>query len=318
MLDAGAFLFGTSRRVDGLVDGGFVMAAVPPRLGNVQARLENRWVLVSGRFGDTAARSCRATGATGETPGPSDAVAICRSVFVVSSIQPLGAPSTTTADAPAPGEAPVAARRPCGDGGEVTLADLLYTTGDYAGPLTVEFGAGMAPMLMSDLALDCFGDRTLRFTAWVRDPGVVGWEPLFGLEPVWFRSAKSGLFVSVAEEPPPGVTPLVALAVPPALGDLQAKHVGRWVTVTGHFDDAAAATCTAKGVAGHTPSATEAVTICRATFVVTGVSRAGPPGTATDPSVPPVEPADVGEWLALSAALGALLVAWLRDRFHHA
>ena len=208
------------------------------------------------------------------------------------------------------------ATNPCRAGSDVTLADLeLAAAGDYEGPVARKYPTD--PLLVSELALDCYGGRTLRFTAWVRDPGVVGWENLYGVAPRWFRSAQ-GLFVTSRAEAPPGTSPLLVLAVPPALGDLQAKHVGRWVTVTGHFDDAAAATCTAKGVAGHTPSATEAVTICRATFVVETVARTGPPGTATDPSVPPVEPADVGEWLALSAALGALLVAWLRDRFHHA
>jgi hypothetical protein len=98
MLDAGVFLFGTSRRVDGVVDGGFVMAAVPPRLGNVQTRFANRWVLVTGRFGDSVARSCRAKGAPGETPSSTQVVAICRSVLVISSIDPLAAPQTTMAD----------------------------------------------------------------------------------------------------------------------------------------------------------------------------------------------------------------------------
>jgi hypothetical protein len=102
MLSAGVFLFGTSRRVDGVVDGGFVMAAVPPRLGNVQARFVNRWVLVTGRFGDSVARSCRAKGAPGETPTHAETVRICRSVLVISSIDPLAAPQTAMADDAAP------------------------------------------------------------------------------------------------------------------------------------------------------------------------------------------------------------------------
>jgi hypothetical protein len=112
MLDAGVFLFGTFRRVDGFVDGGFVMAAVPPRLGNVRARFKDRWVLVGGRFGDAVARSCRATGAAGVTPSPAETVRICRSVLVISSIEPLAAPPTTTATGPVLAETPSSAAAP--------------------------------------------------------------------------------------------------------------------------------------------------------------------------------------------------------------
>jgi hypothetical protein len=219
----------------------------------------------------------------------------------------------------ADGQAPppaAAATSPCRAGSRITLADLLYTTADYAGPLTGTFGDAMAPMLMSDLALECYGDRTLRFTAWVRDPGVVGWEHLFGLKPDWFRSAK-GLFVSVAAEPPPGVTALVALAVPPALGDLQAKHVGHWVTVTGHFDDPAARTCVAIGEPALAPTAAEAVGICRSTFVVASVARTTAPATSTEErvaSAPGIEPGRVGGWLMVSAALAGTLACWLAAR----
>lgn len=314
MLDAGVFLFGTSRRVDGLVDGGFVMAAVPPRLGNVQARFESRWVLVTARFGDAVASSCRATGPTGATPSPAEVVAICRSVLVVSSIEPLAAPSTTTAAVPGRGEVPPAARALCQSGSNVTLDDLLYTMGDYAGPLTLKYG--IDPMLVSDAALECYGNRTLRFTAWVRDPGVIGWVYPFGLKPAWFWSVDS-LFVSVAAEPPPGVTPLVALAVPPELGDLQAKHVGSWVRVTGHFDDPAAQACVPTGEPGVGPTPAEAVAICRSTFVVSSVARATAPATTTADAAAPssgIEPWRVVAWLMLAVALGAVLAIWLAER----
>lgn len=106
MLDAGVFLFGTSRRVDGLVDGPAVMAAVPPRLGTVASRFRDRWVVVTGRFGDPVARTCRAVRVKGETPNRSQAVRICRSVFVVSSVASLDAPATSTVPAARVGGAP--------------------------------------------------------------------------------------------------------------------------------------------------------------------------------------------------------------------
>ena len=207
-----------------------------------------------------------------------------------------------------------AATNPCNAASDITLTDLLMLAGDWAGPLALKYETD--PMLMSDSALECYGDRTLRFTAWVRDPGVVGWEYVFGLAPRWFRGA-DGLFVSVAAEPPPGVTPLVALAVPPALGDLQGTHVGHRVTVTGHFDDPAAQACVATGEPGVAPSAAEAVAICRSTFVVASVVRAAAPATTTAGAAAPeagIEPWRVVAWLMLAIALGAVLAIWLGER----
>ncbi len=201
----------------------------------------------------------------------------------------------------------------CHAGSDVTLADLLYTVGDYAGPLTLEYGEGTAPMLMSDLALKCYGNRTLRFTAFVREPGEVGWTYAYGLDPGWFRTAGS-LFVATTSDIPPDHDPFTALAVPPALGELQAKHVGHWVAVTGHFDDPAAATCTATGEAGVAPSAADAVMICRSTFVVARVSRAEAPATSMTgaPVAPPSSWS--AAWLAVSAAFGGLAALWFTGR----
>ena len=97
MEETGLFLFGTSRRVDGFVEGPFHTTAVPPRLGDLQARFQDRWVLVTGRFGDPTARTCRATGEKGLTPNRSQAIRICRSIFVVSAVSLLTTPSTSTA-----------------------------------------------------------------------------------------------------------------------------------------------------------------------------------------------------------------------------
>lgn len=204
----------------------------------------------------------------------------------------------------------VAATKPC-PFANPTMANLETLAGGYLADTY-----GTEPMLVAENGPACYGDRTLRFTAFVRDPGAVGWTYPYGLKPAWFRAG--AFFVAARNDLAPGVGPITALAVPPALGDLQAEQVGHWVVVTGHFDDPAAAGCTATGNPEVAPSAADAVLICRSTFVVESVARTSPPTTATDPSAPPVEPADVGGWLALSAALGALLVAWLRDRRRHA
>jgi hypothetical protein len=211
-----------------------------------------------------------------------------------------------------------AATTPCVDGNP-TLRDLELAAGDdYEGPVAREFGTD--PALVSEIALDCYGGRTLRFVAFVRDPGAVGWTHPFGLKPAWFRAGS--FFVAARDDLEPGTGPISALAVPPDLGDLQAKHVGHWVRVTGHFDDLAARTCVATGEPAVAPTTTEAVVICRSTFVVESVTRTSPPATTTvavdqasaESPGPPIEPGYVAGWLGLSAVLGALLLAWLRER----
>lgn len=211
-----------------------------------------------------------------------------------------------------------AATTPCVDG-EPTLADLeLAAADDYEGPVAGKFDTD--PMLVSEIALDCYGARTLRFVAFVRDPGAVGWTYPFGLRPAWFRAAT--FFVARKADMEPGTGPITALAVPPDLGDLQAKHVGHWVRITGHYDDPAARTCVATGEPGVAPTTAEAVVICRSTFVVESVTRTSPPTTTTvaadqasaDPTEPPIDAGYVAGWLVLSAALGGLLLVWLRER----
>jgi hypothetical protein len=191
----------------------------------------------------------------------------------------------------------------------VTLQVLLDLAADK-GPLATKYNT--EPMLLSEAALGCYGDETLRFAAYVRDPGEVGWVYAYGIEPAWFRGL--GLFVATTSGQKPGYGPITALAIPPGLGDLQAAQVGHWVTVTGHFDDPAAATCTATGEPGVAPTSAMVVTICRSIFVVAGVSRAGVPATATSPVVPQPAAPPAGFWLAVSGAVGGLVALWLAGR----
>lgn len=202
----------------------------------------------------------------------------------------------------------VAAATPCPPN-PVTLQDLLDLAADE-GPVATAYDTD--PMLMSEAALGCYGDETLRFTAYVRDPGEVGWTYAYGIEPAWFRGL--GLFVATTSGQKPGYGPITALAIPPGLGDPQPAHVGHWVTVTGHFDDPTAAACTATGEPGVAPTMAEAVTICRSTFVVGGVSRMSVPATATSPRVPPPVASPAGFWLAVTGALAGLVALWIAGR----
>lgn len=80
------------------------------------------------------------------------------------------------------------------------------------------------------------------------------------------------------------------------------------MTVTGHFDDAAAQTCVASGEAGVAPNTAEAVLICRSTVVVESVARTSVPPTTTIPGVDvAAAPAAGSGWIALAALLGGAL-----------
>jgi hypothetical protein len=196
----------------------------------------------------------------------------------------------------------LAATKPC-PYTNPTMANLETLAGGY---LADTYGTD--PMLVVENGPACYASRTLRFTAFVRDPGEVGWTYTYGLEPGWFRTTGS-LFVATTSDVPQGHGPFTALAVPPGLGELQAKHVGHWVVVSGHFDDPAAATCVASG--DSPPPAPDVVTICRSTFVVESVTRTEPPSTSTAAMELPTW---WSAWLAVSAAFGGVATLWITGR----
>lgn len=98
MVEPGLFLFPERRLANHgeFGRGPFLMVATPPSLGDVQARYRNRWVVVTGRYRDPAASSCRPTGVLRFAPSRREAIRICRGIFVVSSVALLGAPATAT------------------------------------------------------------------------------------------------------------------------------------------------------------------------------------------------------------------------------
>jgi hypothetical protein len=205
----------------------------------------------------------------------------------------------------------IAATTPCHAGSAVSVYDLEILAGDSAGPVVSDYET--APMVVSETGLACYGGRELRVVAFVRFPQPMGWEYTFGLKPGWFRSSE-GLFVSSASGTAPPDEPVIALAVPPALGNLQAKYEGRWVTVTGHFDDPTAATCTATGEPGVAPSAADAVLICRSTFVVASVAPATAPSTSSADLPVALTTSWGSAWLAGSAAFGGVAALWYTGR----
>jgi hypothetical protein len=144
------------------------------------------------------------------------------------------------------------------------------------GPLSASVPCPADPISIGEvIGLDlfnraaCFGSRQLRFRAWVVDPGegyggacmevVTAWLQPCVLPDWWLAPDRTG------------TVRLDAVRRPGAVGDL--KGVGRWVNVTGHFDDPAAATC--RSAAGPTvigePPVGWSVLHCREQFAVTQI-----------------------------------------------
>jgi hypothetical protein len=219
-----------------------------------------------------------------------------------------------------------AAAEPCPTG-TVTLRDLIRMAEDR-GPILAQH-PGLDAISVSRHAAACFGSRTLRVTAFVAN-GIIGDVTPWSLAPTWM--VEPGLFLfperRLANRGEIGRGPFLMAATRPSLADLQARYRNRWVVVTGRYADPAASSCRPTGSLRYAPSRREAIRICRGIFVVSSVAPLGAPAPGTiQPDLPdtaaasveeqeqdPIEPGYVGGWLVLSATLGVLIVAWLRER----
>ncbi|HET7472432.1 MAG TPA: hypothetical protein VFJ71_04845 [Candidatus Limnocylindrales bacterium] len=176
------------------------------------------------------------------------------------------------------------------------------------GPLAKAFSLGVTPM--NERALACFGSREITLSAFVNRPDGLGGTSSFAITPSWIVGGGLIVFGSPREVSPGfGDGPFFFVSTRPSAGDLQHQYARRWVTIRGHFDDPAAATCRATGPAGVTPSRTQAVEICRTMFVLTSIRTPAAPDTATSPpstarSTPSSSPA-----LWLGGLVGALVAA---------
>jgi hypothetical protein len=79
--------------------GPFFPVAVPPQLEEAFTSLGGHWVRVSGHFNDRIAKTCVVTSANMDperVPTPEEGVQICRTSFVVTSVEPMAALNTDT------------------------------------------------------------------------------------------------------------------------------------------------------------------------------------------------------------------------------
>ena len=85
--------------------GPFFPVAVPPGLGF--SSLEGHWARVTGHFDDALATTCVVTeGSPDAAPTPEQAVEICKTSFVLTSVAPLTAPNTDASVLDAPADLP--------------------------------------------------------------------------------------------------------------------------------------------------------------------------------------------------------------------
>ncbi len=90
-------VFGSAHEMaPGVGDGPFFFISVRPGSGDLQSSYAGTWVTVRGHFRDPVATTCAARGVAGRTPDKQQAVAICRTMFVLTSLTPTG-PDTSTA-----------------------------------------------------------------------------------------------------------------------------------------------------------------------------------------------------------------------------
>ena len=167
-----------------------------------------------------------------------------------------------------------------------SIPDPLTATFDHLStcppkPTSIEAMIGLDPFL----GAGCFGGEDLSFRAWVVDPGqgYGGTCPPF--TPMWMYDCvlPSSLLSAGAgiEQGAVGSNVLLAMRSPSASGDLDG--VGRWVQVTGHFNDPVSPTCRYGGDIGPVigfeamrPPA-EAVLQCRKVFVVSHLRTVAAP-----------------------------------------
>jgi hypothetical protein len=168
----------------------------------------------------------------------------------------------------------------------ISVADLVELQADRG--LLSSFPMAVTPM--NERALACFGGREIRFAAFVNRPGGLGGTEAYRISPLWITNPALTVFGSEREvQRGFGDGPFFFISTRPGTADLQTRYARQWVNVQGHFGDRAAQTCTATGVADHTPNRQQAVAICRTMFVLTAISPGNPPDTSTVGPPAPLE-----------------------------
>ena len=266
-------------------------AYVPPSLGACAGTQDSpdcvlhpyvgRWVGVDGHFNDPASATCTATPISATDPAtppiaPAQSEATCRTHFVVDSFWqsvPLGdVPAVNAAMCPVE-------------------------------PITIEQMVAVGATIGDWYGLSCLGDREMTFDAYVvPGVGLLSGMEQYSAEPRWLADPlNTGVVLTETDADAEDPTNWFVARVPPDLlgGDGGtgacdgsavdpatcpfASYVGKYVRITGHYDDFESMTCTVSGTSPITPD--DVILGCREQFVVDTVTAgSGPEPSATPPT----------------------------------
>ena len=167
--------------------------------------------------------------------------------------------------------------------GPGTSAVLARSPDCPSPPITVE---KLRHVMEDGNQIACFGARLLTFRTYVPPtPEGIGWEDAWEISPGWLDDASGSFWLLGTTS-----TKLLTAWIPPALGRCSPPSlsscpfrwfVGRWTTVSAHFDGPIARTCRFTWVPpGSGFTTRDAVENCRAKLIVLSVGSAAPPDTS--------------------------------------
>ncbi|MDF2731776.1 MAG: hypothetical protein K0S92_401 [Desertimonas sp.] len=225
---------------------------------------------------------------------PAMAVRVILAVALAGAIH-VSSPASGTASAVCPPPGP--------------LADIIAVDAANPGPLTEQFRPVYG--VYAEGAASCWPGSEIGLTGHGSNPEGLGGVSSFTIEPSWLVSRVHFLSVTDAVDAEAGpVGPFLPVAVPP---DLEAEFTtlaGRWVRVTGHFDDAIAETCVVTEGdpnLGAVPTHEQAVQICQTSFVLTSVHLTVPNTDAESSATP--GGVQLWPWLVVTFAAAVAFVA---------
>ncbi len=221
---------------------------------------------------------------------PSVAVSAAPSVAPATTAVPTPAATATPTAPPAPTLPPAPTPTPRGCLPDpISLADLIGIDKPQ-GPLSAKYPQIAGPY--GEHALACLGGASITFKGFVAVPEGLGGVTAFSYEPTWFFTGywvQPTAAVMDPAFPEFGAGPWLAMAIPEEVGNCWGAdgiadpkcpfqpYAGKWVMVTGHYDDPAAKDCRVVSKSpevGPAPNAKQMVQICRSTFVLDTVAPA--------------------------------------------
>jgi hypothetical protein len=230
----------------------------------------------------------------------------------------------------APGASPDASASPDGSAAPAASASavpstLPASTPPCPTPLPLDPATGAmvtsvaALAALGDAAAACYGDAKLEVTAYLPGDLEVGIGSLYDDQPAWLSGPLQ--FALLASQRDLGTSAWLNAHIPPALGSCDGTqdapscvlhpYLRRWLTVVGHFNDPASATCTSTPYPGADPApptitTAQAQATCRTHFVLDSFVQAKATGDVpvVDAGLCPVEPITIEQMVAVGATIG--------------